>query len=696
MKQMLFRRAAIRALVVCGVAVVSSGRLAIACSGPVPSGEQMFRTSGAVFRGTVVERREIPDARGWRPNVESRVAVAEVYKGLIGDEIIVAHETRSSCGIDFRVGQQRMFLTGFLEEGRVRTSLPRMIVRGGSDGPELIAVARRFRDEVAAAERRMQQHPGNLEARLAVASLLEAWGDLDRAERAYADVAVGAPADPRVLLGQGRSMVSRGRFLDALAPLSAVLTARPRDTDARFLLDLARARTGETEVPIDRDLPTLRLMNFSSNVLPRLSLRERNLSRAVFAQVQVDRLDLAEARLEGATFIGSSGWGIFDVSDADLSNARVEHSTFATFVARNARLAGAVFHDVQAVLGYADLSYASAEGVTLNSVRLSMLRAPGARFDDARFADVGISRADLRGARFNGATLNNVGLRNADFSSASLAGVRATNLDLHGSSFDDTVLTRANLVGARLTGMTITRTDFSDAVLSGASFRSTRLSDIDFTRVALANIDLTAARYDCFTRFPAGFSPARHGAVRTEARCDAADEPRIYDGIDFSGEHENRVDLSDLDLSGASFRRANLTGARFWGAVLRGADFSESVGGDLGWAADLTGANFTGARELKSLYGFIDRPAPSIEGAIFRGVTFSSHVFIGYSEEYLLPDVSRAHMEGATLTCERLVGAERNHEFDRHVTWIRWLDPRRRGIAVADSCRAIPQLRDVW
>jgi hypothetical protein len=66
-----------------------------------------------------------------------------------------------------------------------------------------------------------------------------------------------------------------------------------------------------------------------------------------------------------------------------------------------------------------------------------------------------------------------------------------------------------NLRGADLSGAFLQATDLSDADLREADLRGA-----DLRQAFLAGADLTGARYDDRTRWPDGFAPRRHGAVR--------------------------------------------------------------------------------------------------------------------------------------------------------------------------------------
>jgi uncharacterized protein YjbI with pentapeptide repeats len=78
----------------------------------------------------------------------------------------------------------------------------------------------------------------------------------------------------------------------------------------------------------------------------------------------------------------------------------------------------------------------------------------------------------------------------------------------------DSNLTYANLAGARLDHATLVRVNFRGAVLVGATLYHAHLESVDFTLADLSRAELGGARHDANTRWPDGFDPLEHGAIR--------------------------------------------------------------------------------------------------------------------------------------------------------------------------------------
>jgi len=120
--------------------------------------------------------------------------------------------------------------------------------------------------------------------------------------------------------------------------------------------------------------------------------------------------------------------------------------------------------------------------------------------------------------------------------------------------------------------------------IKSADLRAKDLSEADLTGRDLSDADLTGAvftdaRYDALTRWPDGFDPERHGAVRVPVDLKGA---KLEEGTSLLA----GVDLTDADLRGASLKGANLRDVNLTRAKLLGADLS---------GADMTGATLTGA-----------------------------------------------------------------------------------------------------
>jgi uncharacterized protein YjbI with pentapeptide repeats len=124
-------------------------------------------------------------------------------------------------------------------------------------------------------------------------------------------------------------------------------------------------------------------------------------------------------------------------------------------------------------------------------------------------------RANLAGANIQGTGLAKVNLQRANLQQANLQGA-----DLAGALLMGANLRKADLRGADLLCTFLGGGCGRSADLTGADLRGTDLQHTDlefYSRDGFKKVvPLTGARYDARTRWPAGFDPVKHGAVRVE------------------------------------------------------------------------------------------------------------------------------------------------------------------------------------
>lgn len=472
---------------------------ALACSCFPETAEQGFRRAGAIFIGTVQESRMSAEPRG-RGSAETRVVVEQVIKGAPGTEIVIAHGTEgSTCGVQFRAGQRLTFMTGVVRDGRTGTGYcSQMFVHYRAR--DLEPVYQRFRALVAEADQRMAREPASADAAIARASLLEDWGDRDRALQGYAAIAGRWPDDARGWLGQGRVLFGLDRMAEARAPLERAVALDPANADARRMFDQARLRTGDASVVASLDFRGLQLANgdfssrdltgrdFSGARLNRVSFRGADLSGSRMDRVDFHTVDFSNARLQRVALVNSFTYEV-NLADADLTGAELTRTTF--------------------------------QGARLNRTNLTGVSAAGANFEQSRIADSSFANAnlaggsfwtarlenvDFSGARLDGANLRSVRLRGVNLASATLdaADMRAVTYDCatrfpagfeaaqHGALLVETSClapgARRTLEGQNFNG---TLADFSDLDLSGVSFRRVNFAHTKFWRANLRGADLS-------------------------------------------------------------------------------------------------------------------------------------------------------------------------------------------------------------
>jgi hypothetical protein len=148
-----------------------------------------------------------------------------------------------------------------------------------------------------------------------------------------------------------------------------------------------------------------------------------------------------------------------------------------------------------------------------SGIGANLYRAP---LQGAPLAGVNLQRAflggaDLQGADLRGANLRDSALDGADLQGADLADADLTNASLGGGAYlwngPHRTIRYTNLRGADLRG-----TDLTGTYLAATRKKLGPLGHI----IVAHGADITGARYDVHTRWPSGFDPARHGAVRTD------------------------------------------------------------------------------------------------------------------------------------------------------------------------------------
>ena len=245
--------------------------------------------------------------------------------------------------------------------------------------------------------------------------------------------------------------------------------------------------------------------------------------------------------------------------------------------------------------------------------------------------------ADLCGANFNWAQL-----RQAQFEGADLSQAFFNNAFLWRANLNSARLFQANFDAAFLIDASCDGADLSRASLIGANLRGTR-----FTRAALDGALLTGALYDGLTRWPKEYEPV--GALFIGPGCD----------------------MSNLDLSRASFHNADLKRANFSNSLLKSADFSNA---DLWFAdfrgADLSDANLKGALSDQLYYDSMTKwpeggkptgailisPGGDFSGASFAKINLKNSDL--HNSNFSRSNLSFADLEGTNLAEADLTEAD--------------------------------------
>jgi tetratricopeptide (TPR) repeat protein len=131
----------------------------------------------------------------------------------------------------------------YLEAARLEPRVP--------DWPYLLGVLAEERGDAAEAAKRyrmvIERAPEQNAARYRLGNALLATGDVDRAERAYAELEAGAPLEPWGALGMGRVAMRRGSPRDAVIHFERAHQDDPDNAQIAYLLAGAYRELGDQE-----------------------------------------------------------------------------------------------------------------------------------------------------------------------------------------------------------------------------------------------------------------------------------------------------------------------------------------------------------------------------------------------------------------------------------------------------------------
>jgi uncharacterized protein YjbI with pentapeptide repeats len=410
--------------------------------------------------GAVVERVEA-QAAALRAELEARRAQAEAS----------ARASMSAAGLDYDAAVE------------AEKQKP-----GGPPKPRAAAELERLRD-LAALGRNAGTPFAEVEAALADPSLPAKLASIEDAERA---------AYRRMAHHQN----------------AAALADEGTTTSARAAIEASRA-TGASLARRDFTGVDLAGLDLSGLDLSGAFLERANLAGANLARAKLDRAVLARADLSGATLTGAS-LAQANLAKASLRGAKLDGgvdlggAVLTGADLREASLAGARLDRVdltEAKLDGADLGGAHADDLTLMGCDLRGARFVGARFHKCNFIDVDLGGVDLSGADLEASAFVGVRASSAVFRGANLARLRVVRescldgADFAGARLDHANLRATRLAGARFHGASLHGADLSECDLRGARFdravgREIRLTKADLTGARLDGADLMLALLD--------------------------------------------------------------------------------------------------------------------------------------------------------------------------------------------------------
>jgi uncharacterized protein YjbI with pentapeptide repeats len=302
------------------------------------------------------------------------------------------------------------------------------------------------------------------------------------------------------------------------------------------------------------------------------------------------------------------------------------------------------------------------DNIRLRNVDLTRLKGGHVALSQATLEDVKLRESEIGGRDGRGGLdLFTADIRDSDFSHARLRFASVTGSSIRRSQFDesdltdagfdhtrisDTSFSGATLTQSRFTGADLVRATFDGANLVGAQFEEARLRHVDFSEArrghvptepasAMRNANLEPllfdpilgaawknATYDCGTRWPTGFRPARYGLFPSQRGC------VDHSAVDYRGLRLTDIKLADLDLSEASFRGAELAG-ECQGTSLRRVDFTQAhVVFEQARGCDFSGALFRRANVLVPL------AESQLDGARFIDSTIHAYSLLSFWNHY--------------------------------------------------------------
>ena len=283
--------------------------------------------------------------------------------------------------------------------------------------------------------------------------------------------------------------------------------------------------------------------NFSSAIVSGVNFRgtgvtqEQIYSTQSYLEMNLPGIVLSDNDLSGFSFSGhiltaahfvDSNLSQVNFENANLNSANLSGATFENGVIRGAVIVGAQLPKTGAASFTEDHLYSTASYQEKNLRGISI-------------TDVGrwnFNGQDLRNARISGnagADFSSADLTNASFLGASLAGADLTDAIINHAVMGTTQLgfsrnqlysTKSyqenDLTGIQLNSNNLSGWNFSQQDLRNAVITWSGLSNADFSGADLRNVDFTSSsiqaaifdentRYNQWTIFPDGFSPAERG-----------------------------------------------------------------------------------------------------------------------------------------------------------------------------------------
>ena len=346
-----------------------------------------------------------------------------------------------------------------------------------------------------------------------------------------------------------------------------------------------------------------------------------------------------------------------DLSQTKYDAAIREISIHKLWIAGKAKRSAELdFKDMSELkLDNVDLTSASLIGANLKSTNLrganfTNANLMGADLELADLTDANLTGANLRGANLHRALLTSALLRGADLcpQSTETTGIEGSATKLTEAKLEKAIFSNAKLVNCDFTGADMAEADLGGADLSGAILLGTDLHGARFAGAIMtgAVIDLAMLDDDAVRAIGAvgGVVEPVRAALTVDEFVDMIGKHEKW--IDCDGKDGERLDLdhatipyikmSGLRLAGCRMRHCHITGGQWTSVDLCMADFSYSnlealglekalLSGATFRRVNLTGANMSSTKlDALPLAGGQRVWPTNFEGAILKNVNLSN------------------------------------------------------------------------
>ena len=267
----------------------------------------------------------------------------------------------------------------------------------------------------------------------------------------------------------------------------------------------------------------------------------------------------------------------------------------------------------------ARLENAILPGAKLFGACLRNCKMRGVKLEDADLREANLNCADLQGATLNGALLRMAKLKHTKLCKASLVRVQLHNAVLHNAELRCAILTEAWMEGACLFKAQLQKADLRHIMLWNAKLQQANLDQTHFSRA-----ESTLLPDELIGELSYRL---RYLVQRVEEIDDWLEETNIP-LLGSPPSASLGTDARNADFTGASLRKARLSGVSLYGATLVRADLTEArLEGSLLAETRLDEANLSGS---KSHWGL--RGKHRFESGTRNAIQLLSIIFVGVME----------------------------------------------------------------